>query len=194
MKNFRDIAQFNSSVKPNQIFRGSAEDIMFLVNDISINSTIIDLRMPNEICEYDYSHKLRSNIRIVNIPIDLEKAKGFYDGTPMESAYQYFALNCTAEITNILDVVSGINDKLFIHCQQGMDRTGFIVSLLQLICCTPIKQIYQDYLQTGGVVLRKHLEISMQIIDAKGGIENYLTEDMISFKRLCEIKNKISTI
>lgn len=194
MKNFRDIAQYNSSVKPNHIFRGAAEDIMFVVNNISENATIIDLRMPNEIYECDYSYKLKSNLSIINIPIDLEKAKRFYNGTPMENAYKYFALNCNAEIAKILNVVTDTNDKIFIHCKQGMDRTGFIVSILQLICCTPIELIYQDYMQTGDVVLRKHLEISMQIIDLKGGVDNYLTENIISPKALLEIKNKISTI
>lgn len=190
--NFRDISKFNNSIKKGLIYRSSvygiSQNITFL-EKLNIE-TIIDIRTPFEVEDNDYRDYLPASIIYYNIPIDIEQAKTMYQGAPMESAYKFFALNCKNEVSSIFKILSNSNGNCLIHCIHGMDRTGFVIALIHLICNTSKDEIIKDYLETGGLTKQIHIDIFFNSISSYKSIENYIVSDSLTLGELRNLQNK----
>ena len=192
IENFRDISQFNKLMRKGFIFRSSEysiENNFQLLNEFNID-TIIDLRTKGEIKKSDYKKLLKNGIHYFNVPINLEFAKTVYSGTPMESAYQYFALNCKSEIAETLKIILHAKQSVLIHCRQGMDRTGMVIALLHLICNTDSENIKKDYMKSGSTIVEKHLDIFLSEIEKYEGVEKYLF-NCLSSEEIQLLKDKL---
>ena len=194
IENFRDISKFNNFIKKGLIYRSSvygiSQNITFL-EKLNIE-TIIDVRTPFEVENNDYRDYLPPSITHYNLPIDIEQAKTMHQGTPMESAYKFFAINCKNEISSILKVLSNSNGNCLIHCTHGMDRTGIVIALIHLICNTAKDEIIKDYLETGGLTKQTHIDIFFNSISSYKSIEDYIVSDSFTLEELKILQNKLS--
>ena len=78
-----------------------------------------------------------------------------------------------------------------IHCFAGKDRTGIFISMLHLLAQTPIEFIYADYLASEVDVNISRLNLVLDIINEKGGIEPYLTSCGLSEIQISKLKQKL---
>lgn len=193
IENFRDISRFNNTIKKGLIYRSSVhgipQNITFL-EKLNIE-TVIDIRTAFEIENNNYENYLPKSITYHNLPIDIERAKTMYHGTPMESAYKFFALNCSEEISSILKILISSNGNYLVHCTHGMDRTGFIIALIHLICNTPKTNIIKDYLETGGSTKKIHIDIFLSLISTHNIIRDYIVSDSFNLEKLNILQNKL---
>lgn len=187
--NIRDLSIINDNIKPNLIYRSSeisSISDLTLIKDYKIKN-IIDFRNNYEKNLNDYSKLLPDNIRYISIPIEIDHAKKLYEGTPMESVYQYFALDCKEMYKMILKQIINIDGSILLSCRYGMDRTGVMIAIIHLICNTPIHKIIEDYLQTGLIIVKTHIEIFLNILNTQNGIseffKNQLTNNEIELIR-----------
>ncbi len=88
----------------------------------------------------------------------------------------------------ILNEQSG---SVAIHCFAGKDRTGIFISLLHLLADTPIETINADYLASEVDVKLHRLNLVLDIINEKGGIENYLQWCGLSVNQISLLKQKL---
>jgi protein tyrosine/serine phosphatase len=188
----RDISNFNENIKPNHIFRsGEVKSISDLeeLKRFEINN-ILDFRCEYEIKLNDYSTILPNDIYYFNIPIETHHAEIIYEGTPMESVYQYFALDCKKIFKTIIQQIINLDGNILISCRYGMDRTGVIITLLHLICSTPREKIKEDYLQSGTIMVIKHLDIFLNIVDKYDTINDYFKNEL-SISEIESLKIKL---
>lgn len=195
MNNFRDLSETNKSIRSNIIYRSAqlnSSSTYSLLYKYKIK-TIIDLRTSSEIKDTIVHKKILFNnqISFYNVPIAYEKAKTIYEGTPMESVYQFFARDSTSEIRNVLNIVLNEQIPLLIHCKHGVDRTGIIVAILLLICNTPKTEILKDYMQSQNGVVQKHLEIFLDIIGDYGNIDDFLISENFTSNNIFALRSKL---
>lgn len=190
--NIRDLSIFNENIKPSVLFRSgeiSSIDELQILRAQKINN-IFDFRCEYEIKLNEYSKILPKDISYFNIPIDTHLAEDLYQGTPMESVYQYFAYNCKEIFAAILKKIINTNGSILLSCRFGMDRTGVIIAILHLICGTPKEKIKEDYLRSGEIVVEKHLDIFLNIVSQSHSIATYFTGYLSSFE-IQQLKLKI---
>jgi protein-tyrosine phosphatase len=77
------------------------------------------------------------------------------------------------------------NLPLDYHCQMGKDRAGVLTGLILTFLGVPRETVIQDYLLSNvaygqTVVYRSWLEAALDEVNARGGIENYLTSSGVS--------------
>ena len=195
--NFRDISKNNPRIQKGMLFRsatlaafqanGSLDQIL---NENRIRS-IIDLRAVKEVEDLPYDQSTMKKIEYVRAPLDpWNQPQWFKDaqhqGTNDEIAYKFFCLGCKDEIKRVMETIIDQNEGgIAIHCVAGKDRTGIMVSLLHLLVDTPIEIIYQDYLESEVDTRKGLLDVALEIVKEKGGVEAYLkwcglSEDQIT--------------
>ena len=98
-------------------------------------------------------------------------------------------------MANILDraILNEKNGAVVIHCFAGKDRTGILVSLLHLLANSPIETIHADYLASEVDVKIDRLNIVLDIVRSKGGIEPYLIWCGLSETQIRQLKQKLAS-
>ncbi|MFZ4454662.1 MAG: tyrosine-protein phosphatase [Bacteroidales bacterium] len=201
--NFRDIATYNSRIKPNQIYRTATLSVFQnepqfaeLLDKAQINS-IVDLRADREIEEKPYHPSLIAGINYVKCQLDpwnqpeWFKQKYHY-GTNEEIAYRFFALGCREEIKRTFEsIINNQEGATAIHCFAGKDRTGIVVSMIHLLSGAPMGIIETDYLASEVDVKLYRLKLVLDIIETDGGIEPYLLNCGLTTHQLFLIKEKL---
>jgi len=201
--NFRDISTHNSKIKSGRIYRTATmtlfqNDNRFdeLLNEKQIK-TVIDLRADKEIEELPYLEQTLSKFKYTKAQLDpWNQPQWFKDkhhhGTNEEIAYRFFAIGCNDQIKNAMEAI--INEELgsiAVHCFAGKDRTGIFISMLHLLADTPIDIIYADYLASEVDVKLSRLNLVLDIIAEKGGIEPYLLSCGLTDKQISKLKQKL---
>jgi protein tyrosine/serine phosphatase/predicted nucleotidyltransferase len=201
--NFRDISTHNPKIKSGRIFRTAT--MTFFQNENRFDElltekkikTVIDLRADKEIDEMPYSESTLSKFKYVKTQLDPWNQPDWFkqshhQGTNEEIAYRFFAIACTDKIKNAMEaILNEQNGSLAIHCFAGKDRTGIFISMLHLLADTPIENIYADYLASEVDVKLHRLNLVLDIIQEKGGIENYLQWCGLSANQISLLKQKL---
>jgi len=201
--NFRDISTHNPKLKSGKIFRTAT--MTFFQNETRFNEllnnkkikTVIDLRADKEIEEMPYSDETLSKFNYVKTQLDpWNQPKWFKEnhnqGTNEEIAYRYFAIGCNDKIKKAMEaIINEQNGSVAIHCFAGKDRTGIFISLLHLLAETPIEIINADYLASEVDVKIHRLNLVLDIINGKGGIEPYLLSCGLSENQIFQLKQKL---
>jgi protein-tyrosine phosphatase len=78
-----------------------------------------------------------------------------------------------------------------IHCFAGKDRTGIFISMLHLLADTPLEIIHADYLASEVDVRLSRLNLVLDIINEKGGIESYLLSTGLTENQILKLKQKL---
>ncbi len=201
--NFRDISLHNPKIKSGKIFRTAT--MTFFQNESRFDdllkenkiTTVIDLRAAKEIDELPYSEETLKKFNYVKAQLDPWNQpewfkKDHQQGTNEEIAYRFFAIGCNAQIKKGIEAI--INEKsgsVAIHCFAGKDRTGIFISIMHLLAETPIETINADYLASEVDVKIDRLNIVLDIIKQKGGIEPYLLSCGLSANQISELKLKL---
>lgn len=200
--NFRDVSLNNPRIKSGIVFRTSTlslyqnesflEKLLF---DKQIK-TVVDLRAERETKDLPYSDKSLSLFEYVNAPLDpwnqsIEFQTTHHHGSNIEIAYRFFGIECKSSIAKTLEVLLNENNATAIHCHAGKDRTGIIVTLLHLLSGAELDVIYNDYLATEMDTKKEYLDIVLEIIHEKGGIESYLIDCGLSEIQVQQLKNKL---
>ncbi|MEQ8809519.1 MAG: tyrosine-protein phosphatase [Imperialibacter sp.] len=201
--NFRDISTFNPKLKSGLVYRTATlslfqDDIRFdqILKQKGI-STIIDLRADREIAELPYSDKSLSKFNYVKAPFDPWNQPGWYiknhhQGTSEEIAYRFFAIGCNNKIKAAFEAIAQEESgAIAIHCFAGKDRTGILVSMLHLLAGTTMESIYHDYLASESDVRLERLDLVLNVIKDKGGIEPYLLFCGLSHFHIAKLKQKL---
>lgn len=200
--NFRDISQFNPRIKPGLIYRSATLTLIqnerFFENLLSEKNikTVIDLRSESEIHGRRYSDKSLEQFAWTHIPIDhLALSSGFrknknHDATTQE-IYRFFALDSTDSVKTAFEAILKAVDPIVIHCHSGKDRTGFLVTLLHLLSGADLKAIYDDYLASEMDTKKEYLDLILDLIEKKNGIENYLLYCGLSLPQIKALKQKL---
>ncbi len=184
--NFRDISLHNPGLKSGRIYRTATMTIFQneswfddLLTEKGIK-TVIDLRADKEIEEMPYSAQTLSKFKYVKAQLDPWNQPDWFklnhhEGTNEEIAYRFFAIGCNDRIKTAMQaILNEQNGGVAIHCFAGKDRTGIFISMLYLLANTPLEIIYTDYLASEVDVKLSRLNLVLDIINEKGGIENYL--------------------
>jgi len=201
--NFRDISTHNPKIKSCRIYR-SATMTLFqnenkfdeLLKEKQIN-TIIDLRADKEIEELPYHMQSLTKFKYIKAQLDpWNQPEWFKDkhhhGTNEEIAYRFFAIGCNDQIKSTMEAI--INEELgsvAIHCFAGKDRTGILISMLHLLADAPMEIIYADYLASEVDVKISRLNLVLDIITEKGGIEPYLLSCGLTKNQILKLKQKL---
>ena len=167
-----------------------------LLNEKKIK-TIIDLRADKEIIEMPYSEQTLSKFKYVKAQLDPWNQpewfkQNHHQGTDEEIAYRFFAIGCNDKIKNAMEAI--INEQegsVAIHCFAGKDRTGIFISMLHQLADTPIETIQADYLASEVDVKLYRLNLVLDIIKEKGGIEPYLLSCGLNANQISQLKRKL---
>ena len=201
--NFRDISTHNSKIKSGRIYRTATMTLFQnenrfdeLLNEKQIK-TVIDLRADKEIEELPYHEQTLSKFKYIKAQLDPWNQpewfkEKYHQGTNEEIAYRFFAIGCNDQIKNAMEAI--INEELgsiAVHCFAGKDRTGIFISMLHLLADTPMKIIYADYLASEVDVKISRLNIVLDIIKDKGGIEPYLLSCGLTTNQISKLKQKL---
>lgn len=201
--NFRDISTHNSKIKSGRIYRTATMTLFQnenrfdeLLNEKQIK-TVIDLRADREIEELPYQEQTLSKFKYIKAQLDPWNQPEWYKekhhfGTNEEIAYRFFAIGCNDQIKNAMEAI--INEELgsvAVHCFAGKDRTGIFISMLHLLVDTPMEIIYTDYLASEVDVKISRLNLVLDIITEKGGIEPYLLSCDLTDNQISKLKQKL---
>ena len=200
--NFRDIAKYNTYVKPGIIFRASSptpfQKDEFLHKFMKINNiqNIIDLRSKRENTQNPYLDEFIVNFNYTNVPFDpwnqpeWFKAENF-QGSNSEIAYRFFVKACKDEIKKVFESIHQTESATIIHCLAGKDRTGFIIMLINMLADTPYEIILNDYLASELDSQENKFKIFYDNVISEGGIMKYLIDCGLNINTLNEIKVKL---
>jgi protein tyrosine/serine phosphatase/predicted nucleotidyltransferase len=201
--NFRDISTHNSKIKSGRIYRTATMTIFQhenrfdeLLNEKQIK-TVIDLRADKEIEELPYHKQTLSKFKYIKAQLDPWNQPEWFkekhhQGTNEEIAYRFFAIGCNDQIKNAMEAI--INEEIgsvAVHCFAGKDRTGIFITMLHLLADTPMEIIYADYLASEVDVKISRLNIVLNIITEKGGIEPYLLSCGLTDNQISKLKQKL---
>ena len=201
--NFRDISTHNSKIKSGRIYRTATMTLFQnenrfdeLLNEKQIK-TVIDLRADKEIEELPYHEQTLSKFKYIKAQLDPWNQPEWFkqkhhQGTNEEIAYRFFAIGCNDQIKNAMEAI--INEELgsvAVHCFAGKDRTGIFISMLHLLADTPMEIIYADYLASEVDVKISRLNLVLEIINEKGGIEPYLLSCGLTDNQISKLKQKL---
>jgi protein tyrosine/serine phosphatase len=201
--NFRDISTHNSKIKSGIIYRTATMTLFQnenrfdeLLNEKQIK-TVIDLRADKEIEELPYHEQTLSKFKYIKAQLDPWNQPEWFkekhhQGTNEEIAYRFFAIGCNDQIKNAMEAI--INEELgsvAVHCFAGKDRTGIFISMLHLLADTPMEIIYADYLASEVDVKISRLNLVLDIITEKGGIEPYLLSCGLTDNQISKLKQKL---
>ena len=201
--NFRDISTHNSKIKSGRIYRTATMTLFQkenrfdeLLNEKQIK-TVIDLRADKEIEELPYHEQTLSKFKYIKAQLDPWNQPEWFkqkhhQGTNEEIAYRFFAIGCNDQIKNAMEAI--INEELgsvAVHCFAGKDRTGIFISMLHLLVDTPMEIIYADYLASEVDVKISRLNLVLDIITEKGGIEPYLLSCGLTDNQISKLKQKL---
>jgi protein tyrosine/serine phosphatase len=167
-----------------------------LLNEKQIK-TVIDLRADKEIEELPYQEQTLSKFKYIKAQLDPWNQPEWFkekhhQGTNEEIAYRFFATGCNDQIKSAMEAI--INEELgsvAVHCFAGKDRTGIFISFLHLLADSPIETVYADYLASEVDVQLNRLNIVLDIVNAKGGIEAYLIDCGLQQTQIEQLKNKL---
>jgi len=201
--NFRDISTHNPKIKSGRIYRTatmtiSQDENRFdeLLREKQIK-TVIDLRADKEIEELPYHINALSKFTYIKAQLDPWNQPEWYkekyhQGTNEEIAYRFFAIGCNEQIKNAMEaIINEESGSVAIHCFAGKDRTGILISMLHLLADTPIETIYADYLASEVDVKLSRLNLVLDIITEKGGIEPYLLSCGLTENQILKLKQKL---
>jgi predicted nucleotidyltransferase len=201
--NFRDISTHNSKIKSGRIYRTATMTIFQhenrfdeLLNEKQIK-TVIDLRADKEIEELPYHEQTLSKFKYIKAQLDPWNQPEWFkekhhQGTNEEIAYRFFAIGCNDQIKNAMEAI--INEEIgsvAVHCFAGKDRTGIFITMLHLLADTPMEIIYADYLASEVDVKLSRLNLVLDIITEKGGIEPYLLSCGLTDSQISKLKQKL---
>jgi protein tyrosine/serine phosphatase/predicted nucleotidyltransferase len=201
--NFRDISTHNSKIKSGRIYRTATMTIFQhenrfdeLLNEKQIK-TVIDLRADKEIEELPYHEQTLSKFKYIKAQLDPWNQPEWFkekhhQGTNEEIAYRFFAIGCNDQIKIAMEAI--INEELgsvAVHCFAGKDRTGIFITMLHLLADTPMEIIYADYLASEVDVKISRLNLVLNIITEKGGIEPYLLSCGLTDNQISKLKQKL---
>lgn len=201
--NFRDISTHNPQVISGRIYRTATmtffqDEKRFdeLLNEKQIK-TVIDLRADKEIEELPYLEHTLSKFKYIKAQLDpwnqpdwfIEK---HHQGTNEEIAYRFFVLGCNEQIKRAMEaIISEQQGSVAIHCFAGKDRTGIFISMLHLLADAPMEIIYADYLASEVDVKLSRLNLALDVINERGGIEPYLLSIGLSENQIYKLKQKL---
>lgn len=201
--NFRDISSHNPKIKSGRVFRTATMTLFQnenrfdeLLNEKQIK-TVIDLRADKEIDELPYTAATQNKFNYVRIPFDPWNQpewfiQNHHQGTNEEIAYRFFVIGCKDKIKAAMEaIINENNGSVAVHCFAGKDRTGILISLLYLLADSSIETVYADYLASEVDVQLHRLNIVLDIVKEKGGIEPYLLWCGLSENQISKLKQKL---
>ena len=209
-KNLRDISyipnKFSNKlrIRENLIYRSSslakykADLVKNLIQSLEINF-IIDLRDKNELKTYKFDEILEysdifSKTYVKNIPLN-PFVNTYIENESMKNLYYAIIKNYTDQIGLIFNLISdAMNNKLIIHCQAGVDRTGIIIALLYELLEIDREIIIIDYIASRERNINvDNLTYMLDAIDNEfGGIDSYLSKYCkVSQNAIMKIKNQL---
>jgi protein tyrosine/serine phosphatase/predicted nucleotidyltransferase len=201
--NFRDISTHNSKIKSGRIYRTATMTLFQnenrfdeLLNEKKIK-TVIDLRADKEIEELPYHEQTLSKFKYIKAQLDPWNQPEWFkekhhQGTNEEIAYRFFAIGCNDQIKNAMEaIINEESGSVAVHCFAGKDRTGIFISMLHLLADTPMEIIYADYLASEVDVKISRLNLVLDIINEKGGIEPYLLSCGLTDNQISKLKQKL---
>ena len=158
--------------------------------------TVIDLRAEREVTESNYTEGSLNNFAWVHTPFDpwsqsIEFQATHHQGTDIEIAYRFFAIECKHSIKKAVEAILQEQKSTAIHCYAGKDRTGIFISMLHLLSGAELETVYTDYLATETDTKKEYLNIPLDIINEKGGIELYLIDCGLSANQISQLKQKL---
>ena len=200
--NFRDIAKFNPKIASGLVYRSSA---LCLVKEEGVLShlldkyniwTIADLRADCEIEKNKYSDSLQSKQMIVHAPFDpwnqsIDFRNKYHNGTNIEIAYRFFALECKQSIKKVVETVLNATSAVCIHCHAGKDRTGIVITIFHLLSGLNEDEVFLDYLASEMDTRKEYLEILLSVVQDAGGIVPYLMSCDLAQEQIDQLKNKL---
>ena len=169
--NFRDIGGYSARdglfVKEGMIYRSgslaeaSPDDLRHLVA-LGIK-TVCDLRsnyerdrapdpdlgvksvhIPIQVSRQDNSGVLR---QLYNQMVGPERRRDY--AQEMSKIYREYVTDFSDVFSEVIHLIADpSNLPILIHCTAGKDRTGYAVSLIQLLLDVPLELVFQDYLLT----------------------------------------------
>ena len=174
--NFRDVSWVSpKKVQEGCLFRSSAlarfDGKIALSNwlaELDVKR-IIDLRLPNEAGRYPYCNV---KIEIANVPMRVQPKDQRLIAKDSEDLYVQLLDNPKV----ISTIFSLLAEKIptIIHCYVGIDRTGVIIALIELLIGLSEKEVRRDYEVSYMTFNRSQFDPFIRKIQELGGIEKTL--------------------
>lgn len=170
-----EVGKISESIKTNILFRGStpfnkkanpdryevADRLMganYIDYEISLGNTNEEItREMNNLPSDSYSRKLwdtkttQSKSQFLSVPLAGDYfSRGIshsgqsekLDGDAMQEVFKYIAEKCVQPIR------VGVAPSFYIHCNEGKDRTGFVIMVLEALAGVSLEDIVSDFMLT----------------------------------------------
>ncbi len=191
-ENFRDFSAIPNKLSNRILLK---EDLLFRSSSLAKYNTsilksfikrknikyIIDLRHKEEFSTYNFDERLEyptefASKYVKNIPLNPLIDKHLKNGR-FKHLYLAILQNYTSQIRDVFEHIAKTErEKLIIHCQAGVDRTGIIVALLLDLLGVERNIILMDYLLSERYLMKsENLSFLFSNIDENyGNTFNYL--------------------
>ncbi|MHA1303368.1 MAG: tyrosine-protein phosphatase [Candidatus Heimdallarchaeaceae archaeon] len=201
IRNFRDLSSYSEGyMKKGMIYRSSSliahqgDSLVSNLKLLDINS-IIDLRTEVEILRESYKDWFLHKLHLywvhldISMPDKILEENGKADLSFYKQFIWYILYFNKYELQRIFNILSSKdNYSTIIHCHEGRDRTGIISALILFLLNVPEENIIQDYLASDPHTKSSDIEYLITLIEAEGGIENYLAKIGVEKKIQTRIK------
>lgn len=148
------------------------------------------------------AHEKRENpivglpVETIEVPIDpwnnFPKDDPLHDGvSPSEASYRFSALKCPHALRAVIEAVATAPGAVLVHCYAGVDRTGVVVALAQLLAGATMNEVLAGYSANSNEERTGYLARTLALVDERGGVEALAREAGISESQLADFRARM---
>jgi predicted nucleotidyltransferase len=135
-------------------------------------------------------------VKAIEAPVD--PWKNFAKDDPLkqgvdgsEASYRFTALRCPLALRAVIDAVVEARGAVLVHCFAGVDRTGVIIALAQLLAGVSRDRVLTGYSASSDSRRTGFLARTLTLVDEHGGVEVLATAAGVTPSQLAVFRSRM---